>query len=98
MTVSINSLAALNDGISTVAGRSGAVVITSADLADLLTANQKSVYAAGTVYTLTNAAAAVAFGTTSPAITLDKAGTYKIDYKARVENVGATFAASRLLT
>src|SRR4051794_25980818 len=42
------------------------------------TANQKSVDATGTVYSLTASAAAVTFGTTSPALTLDLAGTYLI--------------------
>ncbi len=47
---------------------------------------------------MTNAAALLDFGTTDPTVTLDLAGTYKIDFRARFENVGATFAASRLLT
>jgi hypothetical protein len=62
------------------------------------TANQQSAHAAGTAYTLTNAAAAIDFGTTDPGITLDHAGTYLINCRARFENVGATFSASRLLT
>lgn len=63
-----------------------------------LSSNPLSAYAAGTVYTLTNASAAVAFGTTSPSITITAPGTYLITARARVENVAATFAASRLLT
>lgn len=70
----------------------------SNDAPNLLAANQLTVYAAGTVYTLTNAAALIHLGTTDPTITLTLDGTYKIDYQARFENVGATFAASRLLT
>ncbi len=57
-----------------------------------------SAYAAGTVYTLTNAAAAVVFGTTSPTITLATAGKYRIRAQVVVELVGATFAANQALT
>lgn len=63
-----------------------------------LSSNPISAFAAGTVYTLTNASAAVAFGTTSPSVVLTAPGTYLINVRARVENVGATFAATRLLT
>lgn len=98
MTVTIVPTVANTTPISTVAGRTGAVVVASADIADLLTANQLSAYGAGTVYTITNAAAAIVMGTTSPALTINKPGTYKIDFRARIENVGATFAATRLLT
>lgn len=63
-----------------------------------LSSNPLSVFAAGTVYTLTNAAAAVDFGTTDPALTITAPGTYLITARARIENVGATFAATRLLT
>lgn len=79
-------------GIST---RSG----VSTDISDgLTTANQKTVFAAGTVYTMTNSSAAVTFGTTSPAITIDSPGTYLIFARARYELVGATFAATRITT
>lgn len=64
----------------------------------LTTANQAAAYSAGTVYTLTDTAAAVAFGTTSPAISIDEPGTYLIIARACLENVGSTFAASRVLT
>jgi hypothetical protein len=62
------------------------------------TANQKTAVAAGTVYTVTNSAALLHLGTTDPTITLDLAGTYLIHYRVRYEDVGATFAASRVLT
>lgn len=78
-----------------VSGRSG---VSQDDGSNLITANQKSVFSAGTVFTLTDSAAAVTFGTTSPAITLDKPGTYLITARARFENVGATFAATRPIT
>lgn len=66
-------------------------------LGTLLT-NGKSVVAAGTAYTLTNTQAALDFGTTDPTITLTVAGTYLLIARARVEDVGATFAANRVVT
>lgn len=57
-----------------------------------------SVYAAGTVYSLTNVAAALVFGTTSPALVINKAGTYLIMGTVNLEYVGATFAANRTAT
>lgn len=57
-----------------------------------------SVYAAGTPYTLTDTPAAATFGTTSPTITLPRAGTYLLSAQGRVEYVGATFAATKAVT
>lgn len=54
-----------------------------------------TVYAAGTAYTLTATAAAVAFGTTSPVIVLNKAGKYRISARVQMRHVGATYASSR---
>lgn len=55
-------------------------------------------YAAGTVYSVTNAQAAVAFGTTSPVVTITTAGTYRIRARLTVNYNAATFAAVRNLT
>jgi len=55
-------------------------------------------YAAGSVYTVTGTSAAVAFGTTSPIVTLTSTGTYSLRAAATVNLVGATFAANRTLT
>jgi hypothetical protein len=55
-------------------------------------------YAAGTVYSFTNAQAAITFGTTQPAITIAKAGTYRLRARVNVKYNGATFAAPRTLT
>lgn len=55
-------------------------------------------YAAGTAYSLTNTAAALDFGTTDPSVTINKAGTYSIRGKVRLNYTGATFAASRTVT
>ena len=57
-----------------------------------------AVYAAGTAYSLTNTAAALDFGTTDPALTLNKAGTYLIFGKANLKYNGATFAAPQAVT
>jgi hypothetical protein len=60
--------------------------------------NPLSVYATGTVYTLTAVSAAVDFGTTDPIITVNAVGTYAIRAKIKVALNGATFAANRTLT
>lgn len=60
--------------------------------------NPLTVYAAGTSYTLTATSAPVVFGTTSPAITINSAGTYAIRAQVRVALNAATFAANRVLT
>lgn len=49
--------------------------------------------AAGTAYTLTNAFAALDFGTTDPVITFTRAGTYLLTADVQTALVGATFAA-----
>lgn len=57
-----------------------------------------SAYAAGTVYTVTNAQALAHFGTTDPSVTLTKPGTYLIFARANFQNVAATYAANRTIT
>lgn len=56
------------------------------------------IHGAGTAYTLTAVSAAVVLGTTSPAFTINKAGTYLITARANLQFNGATFAASRTVT
>lgn len=58
----------------------------------------KSTVAAGTAYALTNTAAALDFGTTDPAVTLDQPGTYLIVFWTSLEYNGASFAADRTVT
>lgn len=60
-----------------------------------ITSNQLSVYAAGTAYQLTATPAAVIFGTSSPSLTINAAGTYLIMARAKLNYTGATFAAVR---
>lgn len=52
-----------------------------------------SAYGVGTAYQLTNTAAAVTFGTTSPAIVLAAAGTYRIMAQINLAYTGATVVA-----
>jgi len=57
-----------------------------------------SVYAAGTAYALTATSALLDFGTTDPTLVLNKAGTYLLFGRVRVDYAAATFAASRAVT
>lgn len=57
-----------------------------------------STTASGTGYSFTNTSAAITFGTSTPSLVLDKAGTYLILSKIQLDYVGATFAASRTAT
>lgn len=65
---------------------------------EALPSNPITSYAAGTAYSLTNTSAALDFGTTDPAITINAPGTYLILTHATVNYVGATFAAVRDVT
>lgn len=55
-------------------------------------------YGTGTVYSLTNSAAKVSFGTYSPEISIDRAGTYEIYAEGRIKYNAATFAAAQTAT
>lgn len=50
-------------------------------------------YGVGTVYSLTNTAAAIDFGTTDPAIVIAAAGTYMISAQLNIAYTGATVVA-----
>jgi hypothetical protein len=50
-------------------------------------------YGAGTAYTLTNTAAALVFGTTSPNLTLTESGTYLVFGHVQLAAAGATVVA-----
>lgn len=54
--------------------------------------------AVGTAYQLTNTSAALVFGTTSPNLTINKAGTYLLLARANLKYNAATFAATRAVT
>lgn len=49
--------------------------------------------ASGTAYTMTASFVNVTFGTTSPTVTLGRAGTYFIHYAVQTSFVGATYAS-----
>ncbi len=75
-------------------------IVHASSIGDALTfaalhANDVSVNATGTQYTLTAVDTAVTFGTTSPNLTIAAAGTWQITAQMRYDNVGATYAASR---
>jgi len=57
-----------------------------------------SVYAAGTAYAMTNADAALDFGTTDPNVTVDKAGTYLVMGRVYLKYNAATYAGSQTAT
>lgn len=56
-----------------------------------------SVYATGTAYTMSNTSALLTFGTTSPSLTINKAGTYLLIARARVDNVNTTTGTAHTL-
>jgi len=64
----------------------------------LTTANQLSVFSAGTVYALTATAALLNFGTTDPSITITSPGTYNIRATVVLDYNAASFAAVRTAT
>jgi len=55
--------------------------------------SQRTVYGAGTAYSLTNTAAAIDFGTTDPAISITAAGTYLILAQVNLAYAAATVVA-----
>jgi len=54
-----------------------------------------TIYASGTAYPLTTTPALLALGTVVPRITLTTAGRWLLQGRARIDYVGATFAANR---
>jgi hypothetical protein len=79
-------------------GGTGAATVTAALTALGIAQTPTTVYASGAAYTLTAAQAFVAFGTTSPTITIPSTGAYLLVSGARVDLVGATFAANQTVT
>lgn len=93
-------------------GASGVGLLTSAGLSmgqaadataqrallSIVSSNPLSVFAAGTAYSLTDSAAAITFGTTSPALTINAAGTYLIIARTKALYNAATFAANQAVT
>lgn len=83
---------ALNQGTNyTLTGNNIIGALQTSDAVVL--GNTIQTIASGTAYTLTNAMAAVAFGTTSPIVTINSPGTYIIAATVQTHFVGATFAS-----
>lgn len=81
--------------IAVADGGTGSATATTARAALGIGGSSLTVYAAGTAYSMTNSAAAITFGTTSPALVITSPGVWLILARARVDYNGATFAASR---
>jgi uncharacterized membrane protein len=73
---------------------SGGVVVTNASPAMGSILTNQTAYSSGTIYTMTASYATVTFGTTSPSITFNNAGTYLILEGANFTARGATYAAT----
>lgn len=58
----------------------------------------RSVQASGTAYTITNAQAALDFGTTDPTVTINSPGTWLVFARVNLKYAAATFAAVRTAT
>lgn len=67
-------------------------------VASIVAGASLATYAAGTVYSFTNAAALLDFGTTDPSITVVTTGTYLILANVGLKYTAATFAANQTLT
>ena len=63
-----------------------------------IASNPLTAYGVGTAYSLTDTAAALVFGTTSPNLTINLAGTYLLLAHLTLNYNGATFAAVRNAT
>lgn len=79
-------------------GGTGAATVTAALAALGIAQAITAAYASGTAYTFTGTSALLAFGTTSPTINIAASGTYLIIAGARVDAVGATFAANQTVS
>jgi hypothetical protein len=92
------ALTGSNSGLTVDPGGTSAAAINSALGFTPTTSNPLTVYAAGTAYSLTATPAALTFGTTSPSLTLNAAGTYLLLARSRMAYNAATFAAVRTTT
>lgn len=79
-------------------GGTGAATVSAALTALGLGQAATSAYGSGAAYTLTTTPALLAFGTTSPTITIPATGTYLLLSGARIDAVAATFAANQTVT
>ena len=78
---------------------SGTITSSSYKLSDSSDKNYTlSVYASGTAYSLTITSALLTFGTTSPSLTIDKAGTYRIYARAQVTRNNSSHVSSHTIS
>ena len=82
--------------VATILGAIAAAVL--AEQPATAAAYRIAAYGTGTAYSLTNASAALDFGTTDPSITVAEAGTYLVRGRVLLKYNGATFAANRTVT
>jgi hypothetical protein len=92
------AVATLPAGATTLLATTGSGAGLSGVMLPANTGTDISAIAAGTVYALTGTNAAVTFGSTSPAIVINAAGTYLIIATARLSYNGATIASNRTAT
>lgn len=87
-----------NDAGFNVMGKVYAAAVKDAVTQNIFTRNSFSAYAAGTVYSLTNASALVDFGTTDPTIQIDLPGRYIVSGGVQLKYNAATFVANQTAT
>lgn len=84
--------------LSIANGGTNAATVTTA-LSNLGVAQaMTAAYASGAAYTLTTVSALLAFGTTSPTVTIPTTGVYRLRSRARIDLVGTTYAANQTVT
>jgi Head domain of trimeric autotransporter adhesin len=102
LNVSANGAYAIGNGITNSTANTVQIGYNDATKVSIdingLRAINLQVYAAGTAYTVTNASALAAFGTTNPTLTLTTSGKYTIRGSFQIDLAGATFIATRTLT
>jgi hypothetical protein len=87
ITLATNSGLVQTSGLSVSLVSGGGILVNSSGLY-LDTVHTVTVYASGTAYQITTSFAQIIFGTTSPVVTLDRAGTWLIKARARVDRNG----------
>lgn len=88
-------------GSVTVDGQTCTIGASCTPVQDLLTSYKSDFQngvCSGTAYTLTTNLSSVVCGTDSPTVILPAAGTYLILFSARIDNISATYVASRTVS
>jgi len=92
--VSLTGIAQLSNGNIVATGSSSHKLYTNS-FVYLSPNNTLTSYASGTAYNLTNSGALLAFGTTSPSLTINARGTYIINARVNLKYNAATFALNQ---